>query len=258
MMEANALLINDIRARLLNGLLEYLGLENTYAAIITGSTSQKTDSPKSDLDLRLIVRDFEETCDSFKRFLTDKKLILFEDRNPFAEVKFFLENVPFHVLFYSFSHVEKSLKNRNLGFISTITKGQFVYKQEDVINPVIAECTRIVDEIRNSNEYLVGAKSQFVKAMSRYEQKKYSEAMYCLRVSTTYLIKDYLIKNGFIDIKEQWVLRDIEKADTTAGRTYLQSFVKVHQLEDIQVEQLKKNIAIVSTLINTSNNSTKN
>jgi hypothetical protein len=255
-MDSQTLLIDNNRDRVLNELLNFLGLDNMYAVIITGSTSQKTASSKSDLDVRMIVKDFVQTCDNFKRFLVDKKLILLEDKNPFAELKFFIETIPFHVLFYTVEHVENSLKNKNFGFISTITKGNFIYKQSSSIDPIIDKCNEIINELKNSNEYLVGAKSQFVKAMSRYEHKNYSEAMYCLRIASTYLIKDYLIKKGFIDIKEQWILRDIENADNSENKIFMKSFMEIHQLNNIQVEQVKKTITLVSTLINKMGNTT--
>lgn len=253
--------IQDINLKIerkvaLHEFLDNLNMLKVYGIVVTGSSSYNACSKNSDFDLRIIVEDLHEFNEDIKTFLLSCNLISYQIYENFSEIKFFFQDIPFHVLFYTVNHIKQSMNQKKYGVIITLTQGKFVYKKDEIINPFIEQALGLVEEMKNNNEYYVASKSQFVKALSRFEQKQYKESLFCIRIASIYLIKNYLINNEIFDVKEQWLIRDLSIIDSK--NKFLNYFLNIHGLGEVKEDSVKQCIRYMSMMFKNYEDEVKN
>ena len=220
----------------------HFSLKNIEAIIITGSNAQKSAYKKSDFDIRIIVEDYRITLGEARKLILANKLVSWKEDEEFSEIKFFYDNQSIHLLFYSSTHVDKCLTQKRRSFISTVVNGTLYYSVNK-FEEIRSKCEDIFEELRNSEEYLISAKSFFVKAMARYESNNYLEFLFCLRIASTNLAKHYLNQNGCIFIKEQSLLSEFSRIAAANNKLHIFEVYKTIQgLNDLNTDSMKNYI----------------
>ena len=242
---------SDERLSALNSFSKKMNFSNINCIFITGSSTVNLSTSKSDLDIRIIVDNFNCFTDDLQDILIDEKIISnnIKAQDNFAEVKFFFNNIPFHLLYYNLSYVTKSIEENNKNIFDTIINGKIIYIKESVIEPIIQKCNLKVNDLSNNKEYYLASKSQFVKGIARYEKKEFEESLFCIRTASIYLLKEMLLNNGILNIKDQWLIRDFYNISSNYENDIVEDFKIIHGLNDISEDLVKQSISHFSNML---------